>query len=50
MSRDRTTLRNSVVAAQDGALEWAIIGLYEIDDSRKSVKVYRIAHRKEVYR
>ena len=24
--------------------------LYEIDDSRKSVKVYRIAHRKEVYR
>lgn len=24
--------------------------LYEIDDSQKVVKVYRIAHRKEVYR
>jgi mRNA interferase RelE/StbE len=24
--------------------------LYEIDDSHKIVKVYRIAHRKEVYR
>jgi len=24
--------------------------LYEIDDARKIVKVYRIAHRKEVYR
>lgn len=24
--------------------------LYEIDDSQKLVKVYRIAHRKEVYR
>ena len=24
--------------------------LYEIDDSQKIVKVYRIAHRKEVYR
>jgi mRNA interferase RelE/StbE len=24
--------------------------LYEIDDSRKLVKVYRIAHRKEAYR
>ena len=24
--------------------------LYEIDDSQKVVKIYRIAHRKEVYR
>ncbi|MCK5140237.1 MAG: hypothetical protein KAQ85_10380 [Thermodesulfovibrionia bacterium] len=24
--------------------------LYEIDDMRKVVKIYRIAHRKEVYR
>jgi mRNA interferase RelE/StbE len=24
--------------------------LYEIDDSQKIVKVYRVAHRKEVYR
>ena len=24
--------------------------LYEIDDSQKTVKVFRIAHRKEVYR
>jgi mRNA interferase RelE/StbE len=38
-----------------GGSRWRIrIGdyriLYEIDDSRKIVKVYRIAHRKEVYR
>lgn len=38
-----------------GGSRWRIrIGdyriLYEIDDSQKVVKVYRIAHRKEVYR
>ena len=38
-----------------GGSRWRIrIGdyriLYEIDDSRMIVKVYRIAHRKEVYR
>lgn len=38
-----------------GGSRWRIrIGdyriLYEIDDSRKIVKIYRIAHRKEVYR
>ena len=38
-----------------GGLRWRIrVGdyriLYEIDDSQKIVKVYRIAHRKEVYR
>ncbi|MEW6067521.1 MAG: type II toxin-antitoxin system RelE/ParE family toxin [Nitrospirota bacterium] len=38
-----------------GGSRWRIrIGdyriLYEIDDSQKIVKVYRIAHRKEIYR
>ena len=38
-----------------GGSRWRIrIGdyriLYEIDDSQKIVKVYRVAHRKEVYR
>lgn len=38
-----------------GGSSWRIrIGdyriLYEIDDSQKIVKIYRIAHRKEVYR
>lgn len=38
-----------------GGSRWRIrIGeyrlLYEIDDSRKIVKIFRIAHRKEVYR
>ncbi len=38
-----------------GGLRWRIrVGdyriLYEIDDSQKIVKVYRMAHRKEVYR
>ncbi|MCK5287348.1 MAG: type II toxin-antitoxin system RelE/ParE family toxin [Thermodesulfovibrionia bacterium] len=38
-----------------GGSRWRIrIGdyrmLYEIDDMRKVVKIYRIAHRKEVYR
>jgi mRNA interferase RelE/StbE len=38
-----------------GGLKWRIRTgdyriLYEIDDSQKIVKVYRIAHRKEVYR
>ncbi len=38
-----------------GDVKWRIrIGsyriLYEIDDSTKTVKIYRIAHRREVYR
>jgi len=38
-----------------GGSQWRIrVGsyriLYEIDDSKKLVKIYRIAHRREVYR
>lgn len=51
---DETRPHNSKKLSGGGS-RWRIrVGdyrvLYEIDDSHKIVKVYRIAHRKEVYR
>ncbi len=46
---------NSSKKLRGGSSQWRIrVGdyriLYEIDDSEKIVKVYRIAHRREIYR
>jgi mRNA interferase RelE/StbE len=51
---DEPRLHNSIKLSGGGS-RWRIrIGayriLYEIDDKVKIVKIYRIAHRKEVYR